>query len=633
MKTLGAILALLVCFLVVLPAEGAKDSSSAEPTRADTIIVDILSGRDPNAGNFNMWVAGFPSASKGVQQFMVRPLWMTEYAKGEVLNVLAKDPPIYNAAFTQMTVNLRDGIYWSDGVEFTADDVVYTVEAVMKNKGMSYSSEMNLYVSKVSAPGKYQVIFDLKSANSRFHSYFLDRWGALRFMPKHVFEKVADLMTFTNYPPVSLGAYVLDDYDPQGNWFTWKRRDDWQRTVVGKLYGMPQPKVVKFYYYGPPEKKVIAQSQHELDMTDLTPEALRAVLDKNSAGRAYRRTYPFFVNVDPAITGMQFNDDKMPFKLRDVRWAMILSTDIVDTVMTGFDGMATPGAMLLPPTPAYTKWYYKPMLSWLQDYTIDVDGKPFKAFDGTVPLRIAQKAKERGFAVPTDEAQIRQIWGDGWWKYAPDVAARLLERNGFKKGGDGKWQLPDGTPWKFTIITTPNAAHPQNRNAFALSQQWKKFGIDVSVETPDQYAAITQRGQFDASTQWPAREPWGAHPDLFRGFEQWYSAYYKPIGEMAIAAQAAASRWHDARLDKLTDQLKATNWNDTDKIIQIGIEGLKLLVDEMPGMPTVAYPGIVGWDETYWTNYPGAENVYAQPYQHWPNFEFMLPFLKPSGKK
>jgi hypothetical protein len=41
----------------------------------------------------------------------------------------------------------------------------------------------------------------------------------------------------------------------------------------------------------------------------------------------------------------------------------------------------------------------------------------------------------------------------------------------------------------------------------------------------------------------------------------------------------------------------------------------------------------VGWDETYWTNYPGAENVYTQPYHHWPNFEFMLPFLKSTGKK
>ena len=38
-------------------------------------------------------------------------------------NSLAAEKPIYNADFTEMTVKLRQGIYWSDGVEFTADDV------------------------------------------------------------------------------------------------------------------------------------------------------------------------------------------------------------------------------------------------------------------------------------------------------------------------------------------------------------------------------------------------------------------------------------------------------------------------------------------------------------------------------
>ena len=38
-------------------------------------------------------------------------------------NSLASEKPIYNADFTEMTVKLRKGIFWSDGVEFTADDV------------------------------------------------------------------------------------------------------------------------------------------------------------------------------------------------------------------------------------------------------------------------------------------------------------------------------------------------------------------------------------------------------------------------------------------------------------------------------------------------------------------------------
>ncbi|HUZ18214.1 MAG TPA: ABC transporter substrate-binding protein, partial [Spirochaetia bacterium] len=600
---------LVFCFLTpLLFAEGGKEGAASE--RSQTIYVDILSGRNPNAGNYNIWVPGAGAPSTGIQQLMVRPLWMADPGAGTVLNVLAKDPPVYNADFTQMTANLRDGIFWSDGTEFTADDVVYTVETLMKNKGMTNSSELNLYVKNVRKSDKYQVVFDLKSPNSRFHTYFLDRWGGVRFFPKHVWEKVADPMTYTNYPPVSLGPYVLEDYDPNGYWFKWKRRADWQRTVTGKLYGMPQPLYVVFYYYGTPDKKVLAQAQHQLDMADLTPEALRAVFEKNPASRGFRKEFPWVVNVDPCITGIMLNVDKPPFNLKDVRWALALATDIVDADMIGFDGTATVGAMLVPPNPVYLNWYYKPMESWLENLTLDinVNGQPFKPYDTEVPMRLAAKAKERGYTVPTDPAQIRQIWGYGWWKYAPDVAAQLLERNGFKRTADGKWLLPDGTPWKFSILTTPNQTHPQSRNGFMMSQQWKKFGIDVSVETNDQYGAITQRGMFDAGTTWPAREPWGAHPDMFRTFENWYSKYYKPIGEMAIAGPGASSRWHNPAMDKVVDQLRETAWANTDKIIQLGIEGLKVATVDMAGIPTVAYPGIVGWDTEYWTNYPGAED-------------------------
>jgi len=43
-------------------------------------------------------------------------------------NALAAEPPIYNDDFTQMTVKLREGLYWSDGVEFSGDDLYFTVD-------------------------------------------------------------------------------------------------------------------------------------------------------------------------------------------------------------------------------------------------------------------------------------------------------------------------------------------------------------------------------------------------------------------------------------------------------------------------------------------------------------------------
>ena len=56
--------------------------------------------------------------------------------------------PIYNADFTQMTVKLRKGIFWSDGVEFTADDVVYTIQTHMKTNGLRWSVQPGLLMHK-----------------------------------------------------------------------------------------------------------------------------------------------------------------------------------------------------------------------------------------------------------------------------------------------------------------------------------------------------------------------------------------------------------------------------------------------------------------------------------------------------
>jgi peptide/nickel transport system substrate-binding protein len=392
---------------------------------------------------------------------------------------------------------------------------------------------------------------------------------------------------------------------------------------------MPQPKYVLFYYYGPTEKQVLAQNNHQLDMADLTMEGLRSVLSTNKYARAYMKNFPYIVNVDPCITGIYFNTAKAPYNNKEVRWALALSIDIVEYLATAFDGAATMGALLVPPTPAYLKWYYEPLENWMKNFTITVDGQKVKVYDPDAPMRLAEYAKKRGYTVPNDPKEIRAIFGYGWFKYAPDIAEKLLIKNGFKRDKDGKWLTPDGKPWKITILAHTNPSHPDFRNGFSASQQWKKFGIDVEVVTTEQRATMLQVGDFDASSDWPATEPWGGHPDMYRTFNAWRSEYVRPIGERTFGH---ASRWSDPRMDKVIEELANTDWNSV-KVKTLGLEGLKIAFEEMAGIPTCAYPGIASYDEYYWTNYPTAENPYCIPYHHWPNFKYMLPFLKPTGRK
>ena len=167
----------------------------------------MATGRVGAPTNFNEWV-GWKSRDRGMAQLMNEPMWTDEYAAGEIINGLAAGSPTYNEDFTQVTIPLREGVYWSDGTEFTADDVVFTIEKIKATEGLNYNVQLQ-EVASATAPDKYTVVVTLTQPNSRFHTYFLDRWGCLWIMPKHIFEKVEDISTFEYNPPLSLGPYVL----------------------------------------------------------------------------------------------------------------------------------------------------------------------------------------------------------------------------------------------------------------------------------------------------------------------------------------------------------------------------------------------------------------------------------------
>ena len=137
---------------------------------------------------------------------------------------------------------------------------------IKATEGLNYNVQLQ-EVESVTAPDKYTVVIKLRKPNSRFHAYFLDRWGCLWIMPKHVFEKVDDIKTFEYNPPLSLGPYKLHSFDPAGIWTAWEKRDDWAKTPTGMIFGEPKPKYVVFKDYRDVAAKVIDQTRHEVDTT------------------------------------------------------------------------------------------------------------------------------------------------------------------------------------------------------------------------------------------------------------------------------------------------------------------------------------------------------------------------------
>src|SRR3954451_22519488 len=146
MSRIRWLLVLALCAVapqLLLPASSHAQGIPQNIPRKELLILENPEGTIKNAGWFNIWAINAGSQSNGLQQAALDTLWYIDPESGldgVWDNSLASDKPQYNADFTEMTVKLRNGIFWSDGVEFTADDVVATVMTQFKNPAMRFSA-------------------------------------------------------------------------------------------------------------------------------------------------------------------------------------------------------------------------------------------------------------------------------------------------------------------------------------------------------------------------------------------------------------------------------------------------------------------------------------------------------------
>lgn len=597
--------------------------------RNQCLILENPSGTVLPADDFNRWRSGYSGSWVcGLQQLGLDALWYIDPdagIDGVWDNALAAEEPIYNDDFTQMTVKLREGLFWSDGVEFSGDDLYYTVDTIMKNAGLAGNGLFTGNVDRMEQPDKSTVIFYLKKPNSRFHASFTVRWGSTFMMPKHIFEKEADPVAFKFNPPVSLGAYTLKDFDPNGKWYLWQRREDWKRTSVA-LLGDVDVQYAMYIDPGPSDKRVIAQTAHQLDVIhDITPEG-RITLARNSPSSVgWFKSFPW-AHPDPTLPSVIYNNEKPGLDKKEVRWALTLAIDIAQVAMASYKGAATISAIHVPPTGMYPIYYHHPLEPWLNDFTMKVGGQDYKPYDPTAAQRIADLARQSlGDLVPTDPETIKQYIGAGWWKNDLDAAAQLMLDAGMVKGGNGMWQLPDGSPFQVPLMSMGESNPTMNRAAAAVVEGWKAFGVDATLDAQANPWPIMGSGEYTANFAWTI-ETWGGHPDLFFFLNSWHSDFYVPSG--APAAGTNSMRWKNPELDKIIEEIQAISFDDP-KGVELGLEYCKLAVQDMPITPIMAYNVFTTMDTTYFTGYPSVDDPYTNPVPNWANNKYMFVKVKP----
>ena len=140
---------------------------------------------------------------------------------------------------TEYTFNLRDDVRWHDGVEFTSEDVKFTVEAAILPTTKFKYLEIWEKIGEVQTPDKYTVKFILDEPFSPLLMSFIQTG----MIPKHLNEDYIDNMLEAPYAwqPVGTGPYIITEHTDELLTMT-ANPDYWgEKARIEKVYWRDTP--------------------------------------------------------------------------------------------------------------------------------------------------------------------------------------------------------------------------------------------------------------------------------------------------------------------------------------------------------------------------------------------------------
>jgi peptide/nickel transport system substrate-binding protein len=231
-----------------------------------------------------------------------------------------------------------------------------------------------------------------------------------------------------------------------------------------------------------------------------------------------------------------------------------------------------------------------------------------------------QAANQTGVITPTF-----QSWFDSSIplpSYNPAKADQILNSAGFKKSAGGIYRSPSGQPLSFTIKTISGYSD-WDASLQIITQELKAAGIAVTVqdENSTPYTADIQGGKFQlayAGSGGPAASP-GPSP------------YYELRGWLFSGNIGSTDypRFKSRAVDALFNQYGAASPSQQ---IQIIHQLQKVMVDDVPFIPTTEGVDWYQYDTTKIGGWPTKSDPYAQPSPYsFPDNEQVVTHLYPTG--
>lgn len=602
--------------------------------RSETLIVQTFDGKaaNPDAQNplnqYAIW--------RGFRELGWSWLWEMDTATGQSYPELAAGPvEVLNPERTKFRIKIRPGVYWSDGVEFTVDDIIYTLDTTFKYKDrLTFVFRAANYIKDGSWKKIDNYTMEVETQNPAYDFQTVMgvySWGSLfTIVPKHIYEPLGEaVVTYKGAPAVTLGPYKIKDFDPNGFWQLWELRDDWQRSGWGNL-GQPKPKYVLYKDFGAEETRTLAfvQNQYDVD-TFMSPDSIAAAKARNPSIQTFSPTLPYHDMNDACSYGIYINQEKAPFDLPEVRWALALTVDLQTVGISSVSGQFKAAALPIADTPITGPVFYDPLIGFLSELTLSDGYKPFNA---TFGAELVEKLKAQGIPesdLPSGDAII-QGFGPGWWKNDPAEAEKLLASVGIRKGADGFYAKPDGSAWSFEFVIPSDWNKVMQRVGFSVADSWRKAGFNVTARQVDngEFTTVQQtNARLDLMVNWSNTCVYNSN-----WLNSWQS--FDPINVKPVdSTETLNGNFLRVTDQAIFDLVKASKSMEigSDPFVANGREIAKKLVEGMQVINLMNIPTTIPTNSTYWTNFPKQDNFYAAPYTWWSSFKKTIINIEPTG--
>ncbi|WP_028024523.1 ABC transporter substrate-binding protein [Enterovibrio calviensis] len=341
-----------------------------------------------------------------------------------------------------ITLKLREGIQWSDGTPFSADDVKFSLSLLKNEPELDYNS-LGKWIERVEKRGKNEVYVSLTNPNAQIA---LQLQEAI-IVPAHQWRKVKDKRYFLNAFPIGTGPFTYIKAFSSNNIVQCRNPYYWQQDELNV-------DCIRYPQVRSNDELISRLSNGEFDWAS----AFIPDIERNYASYSPDYRYDFKAST---IVSLLFNFDHPNPETRkviqDVRFRRAISMSLarellIDVAVFGQGEIAAFASGL---EPRFEDW-------------------------------ISPSAAEQHLY---------------YIRFHPKAANRLLDEMGLvDKDGDGFRELPSGEPLSLSLIS-PSGWSDFVSAANVSAEMLSAVGINVESQSVpfSRYEQLMAKGSYDMS--------------------------------------------------------------------------------------------------------------------------------------